>query len=88
MEGKGIHRLKIIDMNQQKGTLEETLKAAVELAVRENAMVSFPCSDDNDVIRATILHLGTDLRGCQLLKRTKEDTAVNVWPPTLFGYLF
>lgn len=56
-----------------------TVQEAIDLAVRENRIVSFSCVDSNDEIRKAI----RDLKGCDVIKGNREDDTVHVFPPSL-----
>ena len=48
----------------------------IDLAVKENRIVSFECTDSNDKIRKAV----HDPKGCDVIKGKREDTMVHVFP--------
>jgi hypothetical protein len=59
-----------------------SIQEAIDLAVKENRIVSFSCTDSNDEIRKA-MH---DLKGCDVIKGKPEDDMVHVFPES-FSFL-
>lgn len=55
---------------------EINLQKAIDMAVREKTIVSFPCSKSNEEIRESEKLL--DLKSCGFYKKTKESSMVEV----------
>ena len=52
------------------------IQYAIDLAVKENRVISFPYSKSNDELRRLVLE--TDNKGCEIYKSCRESKTVNV----------
>ena len=59
-----------------------TIQGAIDLAVKENRIVSFICTDSNDEIRKSV----HDWKDCDVIKGKPEDVVVHVFPKS-FSFL-
>lgn len=50
---------------------------AINKAIKENKRITVICQDD----RKTILDSITNLKGCALIKPSKDSEEITVWPP-------